>query len=132
VTTTDSRADPTDRERAAHAARNTALLQRLTETGVTLEAPRLVDFYFWAPDLIAATAIAQRLTERGMTQVVTSPPTEARDVWSAQGQMRVSPALAGSEGMTEALLALALPVRAEYDGWGTMVEEDSDQNEHAG
>jgi hypothetical protein len=125
------------RDRAAHGARNKALLERLTELGVTLEAPRLIDCFFWAPDEAAATAVAERLTERGMTQIVTSPPTDAHDLWSAQGQMRISPALAGSEGMTDTLMALALPFGAEYDGWGTAVEEAaskerSTQKEQAG
>jgi len=43
--------------------------------------------------------------------------------------MRMSPTLAGSEGMTDALLALTQPLGAEYDGWGTAVDETATQNE---
>src|SRR4029078_8062005 len=127
--TGDGREESPDRTRAGHAARNKALLERLTELGVRLEEPRLIDWFFWARDQLTAHAVAEGLTNKGMTQVVTSPPREGHALWSAQGQMRMSPTLAGSEGMTDALLALTQPLGAEYDGWGTAVDETATQNE---
>ena len=105
-----------------HEARNAALLEKLTENGVTLEEARPVDHHFWAPDQNSAALLAKALYERQYLVTAIGPAHEEgqAEVWDVSTQITRSPREAASSSLSEELVRLAAEFGATYDGWGTL------------
>lgn len=102
-----------------HEARNRSLLDRIRELGASLDAPRTIDLFFWAPSQEAAGLLVERLLERGFAELAATPPGDADDTWAVQGRLWESATRVGGSDLTEDLVRLAAALGAEYDGWGT-------------
>jgi len=107
-----------------HEARNRALLARLRELGAPLGEPRVIDCHFWASNREAAVILVEKLLDKGFTELATTP-ADPDEPWSVEGKLHEAPEFVASRMVTEELVRLAVTCGAEYDGWGTSVEERS-------
>jgi hypothetical protein len=114
------------RDVAGHDARNVALLASIRSAGVSLEAARTVDIFFWASSRESARLVVEKLMRRGFLDIVTTPPADGQEGerWSVEGHLYETPQRVAATEFTKDMVMLAAASQgASYDGWGTRLHE---------
>lgn len=100
-------------------------LDALARAGSDLTREHLVEFYLYLPRETVARKVGEILNREGFETDIhqVDPP---RGDWSVLAAKRMRPELAPLRAVRERLTALMDEHDGEYDGWGTLVEEDND------
>jgi hypothetical protein len=106
-----------------HEQRNDHLKLNLEQKGVDLNAPRPVDFHFWAWSQRDAAVLARSLYQMGFLIRLLAPANVENDPdrWSVEAGAKVTPRQAAGAELTEKLIRLAAEQDSVFDGWGTSV-----------
>jgi hypothetical protein len=111
-----------DRAVAGHRARNDALAELIVKKGGNLDERRNVDLHFWAPDEIAAMALAAAMRDFGATNAIYEPAADGSD-WNVEAQYQCTVTDLVSQSTVERLVTIAMEHKATFDGWGTRLSE---------
>lgn len=108
-----------DGEIAIQRALNKALIEAFETEGGDLDAPREVDFSFYAGSREDAASLVRDLESRGF-QAETGDETK-EGTWSVHATLQASVNAVTDERFVEDLVRLAAKYLAEFDGWGAAI-----------
>jgi hypothetical protein len=106
-----------------HRERNRELRARFEERKTNLDAPRPIDFHFWAWTQRDAAVLGRSLYQTGflIKLLAPAPAENDPDRWSVEAGAKIPLTEALSDERTEKLVRLAAKEDAVFDGWGTSI-----------
>ena len=115
---------PIDEDLAAHARRNASLVRHITDRGGDPQRPRSIDCFFHVRSEDDAIALSAALQPRGFRDIeVTHAAPSGGHPWTVQASVRSTVAAFTAPARVEELVRIAAHFDAEFDGWGTQLDE---------